>query len=335
VSTTTDPAAGTVLVIDDDRACRSMLLTALETAGIPTVGAGTGAEALALLAVVQVDAVLLDLALPDMTGFELLRALKSDDATRGVPVIIVTGRTGTRDCVEGLALGAHDFVRKPYPLDELLARVEGALALHRRLASLERETAALEELALTDSLTGLDNRRSAERHLERLAAHAQRTGSSVGLLVVDIDRFKALNDRHGHEVGDEVLRCIAERLRTTARTGDVVARWGGEEFVLILPDTDRSSAALAAERLCASVRRDPIAVPALGLRLPVTVSVGAAAGEGMGALGLFAAADQALFAAKQRGRDRVVAAIRAADAARSGDVGIAGQAPVRMRRASA
>jgi diguanylate cyclase (GGDEF)-like protein len=313
------PQLRRVLVVEDDEACRIMLRTALDVGGFEVVEARSGDEALATFASADgIGAVLLDLSLPDMTGFAVLRALKADVRTRSLPVLIVTGRTDTAGCVEGLAMGAHDFVRKPVDLQELLARVTAAVALHARLSDLEQEAASLEQLALTDPLTGLDNRRAGEQHLARMTARSHRLGLAVGLLMVDVDCFKSLNDRHGHLVGDAVLRVIAGRLRGTARAADVVARWGGEEFLVLLPDTAQPAAERAAERLREAVGARSIEVPGSALQLDVTVSVGVAALEPGDELDLVAAADAALYLAKAGGRNRVAAAVRAAGAARRG-----------------
>jgi two-component system, cell cycle response regulator len=311
---------GRILVVEDDEASRGLLRAALELDGTEVLEAGTGADALRRAQCEDIDAILLDLTLPDTTGFDVLRSLKARPGTRNVPVIIVTGRTGTDECVEGLALGAHDFVRKPYDVDELLARVAAARALRARLAVLEGEAVALERLALTDALTGLDNRRAAERQLVRLTARAQRGGGAIGVLMVDVDRFKDLNDRHGHLVGDAVLRAVAERLSASARTGDIIARWGGEEFLVLLPDTNPDAAQLAAERLVAAVAAEPVVVGATAIA--VTVSVGVAAISAGKPQDLVAEADAALYQAKRDGRNRVVAAVRAADAARRGFEGL-------------
>lgn len=304
---------GPVLLVEDDLTARILLRTALEGAGVVCLEATDGETALVTVHTEPVGAILLDLSLPDMSGFTVLERLKADERTRAIPVLVVTGRTGTAECLEGLALGAHDFVRKPFAIDELVARVGAALALKARLDALAADAAALEELALTDALTGLDNRRSAERHLDRLDAAAARSGGEVGLLLVDVDRFKLLNDRHGHPVGDAVLRVVAERLCAAARDADVVARWGGEEFAVLLPGADAHAALRAGRRLCAAVGAAPVVVD--GVAIDVTVSVGTASAAGGAMQGLVAAADAALYRAKAEGRNRVAAAIGHASAA--------------------
>lgn len=314
-----DHVKGTVLVAEDDATVRHLLCLALTSAGYLTLEATRGDEVVDMLAHVAVDAVLLDLQLPGQDGHAVLRALKSDPTLRSVPVIMVTADMSPQSLVSALRAGAQDFVRKPFDVVELLARVEVAIDRAARMRSLARAAEQMEHLALTDGLTGLDNRRAAERHLERMTAHGRRTGEALAVLVIDIDRFKPLNDTHGHAAGDAVLVEVAARLEAEARTGDVVARWGGEEFVVLLPGTDAEQASAAAERLRAAVSQTPIPLADAPAGVFVTVSIGVAAGGNDALDSLMWAADAALYDAKRAGRDRVAAAaVRAADKGRTG-----------------
>ena len=278
-----------VLVVDDSDTLREQLCAELDGAGIATTQAGDLRSARRLLRDGDFDAVVLDLMLPDGEGTELLGAA-------GPPVIMLTGSGHPELVAAALQAGAHDFVHKPVEAVEIVARVGAAVRTKRLADDLRAANARLEVEARTDVLTGLLNRRYATLELERLLAAAARHGRELSVLMLDIDHFKTLNDAHGHEAGDDVLRTIAGRLGGALRAGDVLARWGGEEFVALLPDTGAGGAAVVAERMRVSAAQ----------ATPVTISVGCAtwrAGEDAGAL--VARADGALYEAKRAGRNRV------------------------------
>jgi two-component system cell cycle response regulator len=256
-----------------------------------TVAAGAE-EALAAVAAAEPDAILLGDA-----ALELLDRLPAD----AVPVIVLAQE---RDALPAaLRQGARDCMIAPFDPGELDARLASALrvkALHDALVDANRRLATQ---ALTDELTGLANRRDGELRLERQVALCVRNGQDLGLIRIDIDHFKAINDTRGHQAGDRVLAEVAHRLAGAVRGGDELARWGGDEFVVLLPNTDRAGIVRAAERLRAAVAEAPIALE--GGDVAVTISAGWAHWAGDTASDLLVRADRALYAAKDAGRDTI------------------------------
>ena len=292
-----------ILLADDSSTVRALARLELEEAGYDVVEAADGAAALEAVRTEQPDVVLLDIEMPGMDGYDVVKELKADAATADIPVVFLTGRVGAEDVVRALRLGGHDYLRKPPEPAELLARVSAALRVKALQDELRRRADELDRMSRTDHLTGLHNRRHSEEHLHALGAGARRHGYPLAVLVLDVDHFKRINDTHGHGVGDQVLVEVADRLRESKRTEDFLGRWGGEEFLLVLPWTGVDAAQVLAERLRAAVSRAPV-VTAAG-DVPVTISVGGAAAEGPGDHDLLLLADQQLYAAKDAGRDRV------------------------------
>jgi two-component system cell cycle response regulator len=292
-----------VLVAENSDSIRAELLHQLGERGHRVAGAGDGEQVLALVEREVPDVVLLDHELPGTDGMTVLDRLRADDRLVAVPVIMLTESSDPELLVEALRRGAHDNVRKPVDAAELDARVMAALRVKRLHDALLEANRRLARQALTDDLTGLANRRHGAHQLEREIALGVRHGRLLALIRVDVDHFKAINDTHGHQAGDQVLAEIARRLAGAGRGGDELARWGGDEFVAILPGTDRPGALRAAERLRAAVAAAPI--EAAGTALDVTVSVGWAHWAGDTPDDLLARADGALYKAKDAGRNAV------------------------------
>jgi two-component system cell cycle response regulator len=290
---------GLVLVADDSAVMRAVLRGELTSQGWEVAEARDGVEALERCRERAPQVILLDIEMPRMNGFQVLAELLRDGDLADIPVIFLTARDSGRDVAEGLRRGAHDYLRKPFESVELLARV----LLAHRMKSLRDELRArnreLERLALTDPLTGLHNRRSMLRHLRAMTNLHQRHGTPLAALMLDIDHFKAVNDRHGHDAGDDVLRAVGERLGSRLRTEDAAGRWGGEEFLVLLPETSVSDAVRVAEDL-----RACLAAPIGALRVTTSVGVAAHSG-GETPEALVKHADDALYAAKAAGRDTV------------------------------
>jgi diguanylate cyclase (GGDEF)-like protein len=290
-------ARARVLVAEDSLVVRSLLRRQLEDSGYAVVEAVDGEEALRLCRERHPDVVLLDVEMPKLDGYGVLTAIRKDPDLAEIPVVFLTARATTEDVVEGLRLGAHDYLRKPFEPAELLARVSAAL----RVKVLQDQ---LRAMSRTDPLTGLANRRRLQDHLLAVCSAADRHGQSVGVLMVDVDNFKAVNDTLGHDTGDIVLRAVASRLADACRLEDLAGRWGGEEFLVVAPLTDPVGVAELGERVRTFVAAGPVVVNG-DTPVEVTVSVGGAAGSS-DADALLRVADASLYEAKRTGRDRVV-----------------------------
>jgi two-component system, cell cycle response regulator len=294
--------AKTVLIIEDDAGVRALLSALLTPRGYDVLEAADGWAGIARARAALPDAILLDLGLPYMEGTAVLDALKLDDVTAGIPVVMVTGRDDTGSVAAALDAGAHDYVRKPFDNEELAARVGAAVRAKLRYDAMQEQRTELERLATIDDLCGMPNRRALDAELHRQVARSERSGRPFAVLVADVDHFKRVNDEHGHAAGDEVLREVARRMQGRVRRGDVVGRWGGEEFMVLLPDTDAATAESVAEALRLGIAAEPAA------GVPVTTSFGVAAWDRESAQSLVDRADLALYEAKAAGRDRVHAA---------------------------
>jgi two-component system cell cycle response regulator len=296
-----------VLLVEDSAVIRALVRRMLVAGGHAVVEAAGGAAALTVCREQQPDVVLLDVEMPEMSGWDVLAAMKADPDLRDVPVVFLTGRSDTTDIVDGLRLGAHDYLRKPCEPTELLARVQAAARVKRLQDELRQRNEDLDRISRTDGLTGLRNRRHVEEYLAKLTSLARRNVEPIAVLVIDIDHFKSVNDDHGHDAGDAVLREVAGRLQDSVRLEDMVGRWGGEEFLVVLPNTADQGAAELAERLRQVVADTPCRL-ADGDAVQVTISVGCAASLIDDAGRLVRSADAAMYEAKQTGRNRVVVA---------------------------
>jgi two-component system cell cycle response regulator len=299
--------AARVLVADDSGLVRSMMRDNLMAAGYEVLEAQDGEEALARIRAALPDVVLLDRDMPRLDGLAVLDAMQADEATEAIPVVFVTGRATASELAEGLGRGAHDYVRKPVEAAELVARVRSALRTRRLRDELRDRNLQLERMARTDVLTGMTGRGRGATVLAEACAEAHTTGDRLAVVVADIDHFKSVNDNHGHAVGDAVLRAVADVMRDGLVSGETAVRWGGEEFLLVLPGCATSGALARAERLREALAASP--VDAGGQCHGVTVSLGCAVlAPGETPEALVARADEALYAAKSGGRDRVAAA---------------------------
>ncbi len=247
------------------------------------------------------DIILLDIKMPGMDGYEVCRRLKQSPETRDIPVIFITAMDGQEDEAFGLELGAVDYITKPINAPIVKARVKNHLALQQARAELALKNIELEQLAARDKLTGLYNRRKLDESFAVEVSRAARYGRPLSVILLDIDYFKDVNDTHGHPVGDAVLIETSERLREALRTSDIPGRWGGEEFLIICPETNLKTAVQLAERLRQNYAAREF--PSAGC---LTASFGVAAHhKGRSTEDILLSADEALYLAKNGGRNRV------------------------------
>jgi two-component system, cell cycle response regulator len=295
----------TVLIADDSLVVRAVVRSGLEEEGYHVTEAEDGTAALVQCRQSAPDVILLDVEMPGLTGHQVLAELKRDDALKDIPVVFLTGRTSMDDVLTALRGGAHDYLKKPFEAAELVARVGAAAKVKKLQDRLRERNDDLERVSRTDMLTGLNNRRHMDEELTRQHSIARRGQSELGVILLDIDHFKHVNDTYGHAAGDQVLCEFAQRLLGQLRAGDIAGRWGGEEFLVILPNTGLDGTRQVAERICAATAATPIATE--GNRITVTVSGGCAIGPAAGPDVLVSIADTQMYQAKQAGRNRIVA----------------------------
>ncbi|MDX2257591.1 MAG: PleD family two-component system response regulator [Hyphomicrobiaceae bacterium] len=255
------------------------------------------------------DAVIVSLSLKSVDGLRLCSQLRSMDRTRHLPIIMLVEQPNDARLLRGLDLGVNDYIVRPVEKHELLARIRTQIKRKRHTDYLRNRLDESVELATTDPLTGLHNRRYMESHLATLTRRAAETGGALSVLLADIDHFKLVNDTYGHDVGDLVLKEFANRIRRNTRGADLACRLGGEEFLIIMPETDLTRAYQIGERLRTRIAAEPFSTGD-GTRIRVTSSVGIATLEGPldTPEATVKRADTALYAAKRRGRNRVASA---------------------------
>ncbi|MCW2243643.1 PleD family two-component system response regulator [Azospirillum canadense] len=298
-----------VLVLEDSLLDLEKITETLKRDHDHVMSANTCAKALERALSDDLDLVVISLTLMNEDGLRLCSQLRSHERTRQVPILLVVDEGDLNRVAKGLELGANDYVIKPLDRNELLARARTQVRRKRYQERLRANYEHSLSMALTDSLTGVFNRRYVNAHLPRLLERAIDSHKPVAILLFDIDHFKVVNDSFGHTIGDEVLKEVSNRASRNLRTFDLVARLGGEEFIVILPDTDVEAAMTVAERLRNHIANSMFKVTADVGAVPVTVSIGVAVGGRLGdsSEGLIRRADDALYEAKRSGRNCVIA----------------------------
>ncbi|HWO40272.1 MAG TPA: diguanylate cyclase [Candidatus Eisenbacteria bacterium] len=289
----------TVLIIEDHVDQRELLAVVLRREGYQVITAENGVDALEKLAHAHAQIVLSDIMMPKLDGFELIRRIRSDAALKHIYLILITARIQEGDRVRGLDLGADDYITKPFSFSELLARVRVGSRVVQYQQHLEHQTQV-------DSLTGLFNRRGFEKRISEEFERAQRYHHPISVLILDIDNFKNINDTYGHHGGDAALVKIAATLREKTRRSDFPARFGGEEFVLVLPETDYENALQAATKIHQEIRSSTFGSP--GKMFALTVSIGLSSTSVKPYTNwkdMLDDADRALYSAKHKGKDRI------------------------------
>jgi len=299
---------GKILIVDDRVSSYERIAAVL--ANEHTVDVETNPhEALFHAADGEYDLLVVSLNLEDFDGLRLCSQVRSLERTRNLPILMVAEAEDTAKLLRGLEIGVNDYLVRPIDKNELFARVRTQIRKKRYSERLRDNFQLSMELAVTDQLTGLHNRRYMESHLATLVQDASSRGKPLSLLVCDIDYFKAINDNFGHDVGDDVLREFATRVRKSIRGIDLACRFGGEEFVVVMPETDMAVAAVVAERIRRRIAGEPFPILKGSGTIEVTISIGIAAiaQADDSPETILRRADQALYRAKRDGRNRVVA----------------------------
>jgi two-component system, cell cycle response regulator len=301
-----DGEGGNVLIVDDHPRSSVRLVEALGKTYNAVAERDPGV-AIARLSDEPFDVVLVSLSLASADGLRLCSQIRSLERTRHLPIIILVEPGDDARLMRGLDMGVNDYLMRPIERHELLARIKTQTKRKRHSDFLRTRLEESVEQSITDGLTGLHNRRYLEGHLKTLVAQSLATGRSLSILIVDIDHFKNVNDTHGHDGGDAVLREFSQRFRRNTRGIDLAGRIGGEEFVIIMPDTDLDRGCQVAERLRACVAQDLFQVNSQQ-QMRITASVGVATLQSITDTPetLFKRADEALYIAKRSGRNRVV-----------------------------
>jgi len=305
---TENSQAGRILVIED-RAESIAWFTSALTPAHSVSSADTFEEALVRVKGGDFDLIVVSLGMRSFDGLRLCSQLRSLPEGRHVPILVVVSDGDRRKLTQALEMGVNDYLTRPVDKNELVARVRTQLRKKRYADRLRHNVQLSLEMAITDQLTGLHNRRYMSRHLDTLLSSAKKNGRPLAYVIMDIDFFKQVNDTHGHDIGDEVLKEFASRISANVRGIDLACRYGGEEFVVVMPDTDTSFAYSIAERLRQSIETTPVKISRAPGSLNITISIGIAKleSEADTAEQLLHRADQALYRAKRSGRNKVVA----------------------------
>ena len=305
-----------VLVVDDLPDNVEILRARLESRGYAVATASDGQEALTAVHADTPHLILCDVMMPGIDGYEVARRIKQDESLPFIPIILVTALSETEHIVQGLNTGADDYIAKPYHFQELEARVRAMLRIKRLQDELDLKNRELEvvnkrlkKLSITDGLTELFNHRHVHELLRDEFERSRRSEEPLAVVMIDLDRFKAVNDTYGPPTGDVVLFETARILKETAREIDMVGRYGGEEFIAILPNTDEEEGARFAERVRTAVEAHVFRDEDTELRMTCSSGVASFPVEGVDAPEeLLKNADEALYLAKESGRNRVVRA---------------------------
>ena len=301
----------TLLIVDDSPAIRKLIRETITTDNLFShiVEASNGMEALKVFFNSKIDFVITDVVMPKVDGYKFISTIKDSEIGKDVPVVMLSAsRKEVIDKIKGLNIGASDYVIKPFDSHELVARVKVFIKLQELQEELKEKNILLEKQAITDELTGLYNRRHFYEHLKMQLSLAKRHGFQIACLLIDIDHFKDINDTYGHDVGDKALKAIAKVMQDRLREGEVLARFGGEEFIIYLNRADVEGAISAGERMRKAIASanfsDDVKNP-----LTVTISIGVAMypHEGLkDSDDIIKAADEALYYAKKTVRNKVV-----------------------------
>ena len=290
----------TILAVDDTPSNLDILIDLLSEYDV--IDATSGEEALEIVKDEKIDLILLDIMMPEMDGYEVCKRLKSDEKTKDIPIIFITGKTDEESIIKAYEYGGSDYVTKPFLPLELKARVKKELQIQDMLQELKL-------MASTDPLTKLYNRRYFHKISEHIFTIGMREHNKISAVMMDIDKFKRFNDTYGHQAGDEILVYLGQTLRNSIRRSDIACRYGGEEFVLLLPDTDKQNALDLAEKIRKRIEVSSIKVSTTEEELHFTISLGVSEidfNSDKSVEAIIKRADDALYEAKNSGRNKVM-----------------------------
>lgn len=293
-----------IAIVDDDPIARQILRSSLSRLGLEVVEFPEGGSAWEYFLANPPRFIITDWLMPNLDGLDLIRNIRSARFHGYTYAIILTGKEDKTDVVTGLSAGADDYLTKPFDISELRARVNIGLRILELEDDLNRAREQMERMAMFDYLTGLLSRRAIYSHLQGEIDRFHRQGGSLSIMMLDMDHFKALNDSYGHMVGDQALCLVAEQISQSVRPYDWAARWGGDEFLVVLPNTNREQAEAVSSRIHSRIRKLTLTVPdkePLMLHISIGVITTNEISEGID--GLIQAVDQALYTAKNMGKD--------------------------------
>jgi len=304
-----------VLIVDDNPQNLKVLGNVLkQNTNYSLAFAVNGEEALEYISKNSPDMILLDVMMPGMDGFQVCEKLRADEKTSDIPVIFITAKSEPEDVIKGFKVGGVDYVTKPFSEAELLMRITTHMELKKSRDMLEQKNKELteaygkiEHLALTDTLTGIPNRRNLTNLMGKEASRSRRNGTTFSMVMCDIDFFKKVNDTYGHDTGDYVLCLVASTIQENLRRQDVVGRWGGEEFLIMLPETKMEDATGVAEKLRGAIENQEMVFGEYKFNVTMTFGVSVFESE-LGIEKSIKKADDALYEGKQSGRNKVVQA---------------------------
>ncbi len=293
----------TILIVDDTIANLDILMELLDEYDV--IDATNGKDALEILNTEHIDLILLDIMMPEMDGYEVCRRIKSQDETKHIPIIFITAKADEESISKAYDVGGSDYIRKPFFPKELYARIKKELRLEELISELKH-------LSFIDPLTQLYNRRFFIDSSKTVLEIAKREETPLSLMMIDIDKFKNVNDTYGHQVGDEVLKLLAKTMKSRQRKSDMSCRYGGEEFVILLPKTSITKAEAVAKELRENVQKSYFEMSAQK-KIAVTISIGVSTVNIENEINIEKAlkrADDALYEAKESGRNCVKVKIK-------------------------
>lgn len=294
---------GKVLMIDDEPCDLRLLEAKLKHAGYDTICADNAKEGIKLAYAEKPDIILLDIMMPDMDGYEVTQRLKADPVTSNIPIVLITVLEETSDKLRGMEAGADDFLNKPVNTGELLARIQAVLLRMKIKLQMETQIREATLQSITDPLTGLYNRQFIKHDIERHVLQAQRYEQPMSLFFIDVDHFKHINDTYGHATGDSILKILSRCFKNSLRGSDIVARYGGDEFIVCLPGTDHPAAMQVAEKIRTEIANLDHDLPD-GCKISVSIGL-TEMQQDENFNSMLNRADKAMYQAKVAGRNRV------------------------------